>query len=175
MAEELPTTVDARRLAEVSAVVEGELAAHRLSRIVSPFVPHTVSASLRFALDGSHKLRLTGTLRTIVTARCQRCLGTVDISLAPEFTYGLVENAALDDETDAAEYLELNAGELNIAALVEDEIVLACPMIPVHDAGQCQIPDQYTAAIETTSPAKPFSGLKELLADEDKRNEGQPR
>jgi uncharacterized protein len=56
---------------------------------------------------------------------------------------------------------------LDFAALVEDELLLALPIIPQHDAGDvCTLPagggDDIDAS-DTAQMRRPFAGLKDLL------------
>ena len=57
------------------------------------------------------------------------------------------------------------AGRLAVHALIEDELILACPMIPRHADNVCG------AAAGSDAPGerhKPFAALGELLAARDK-------
>jgi len=56
---------------------------------------------------------------------------------------------------------------LDLAALVEDELLLALPIIPQHAAGEaCALPPAAEAAgdvADTRAMRRPFAGLKDLL------------
>lgn len=56
---------------------------------------------------------------------------------------------------------------LDLAALVEDELLLALPYIPQHDAGEaCELPGGAAPAAsegEGVEMRRPFAGLKDLL------------
>ena len=56
--------------------------------------------------------------------------------------------------------------KLDLAALVEDELLLGLPIIPQHEAGEaCELPAAVAAAPEAGAPEmrRPFAGLKDLL------------
>jgi uncharacterized protein len=58
--------------------------------------------------------------------------------------------------------------KLDLAALVEDELLLAVPIIPQHDPDEaCDLPDAAAATDEQGAEAaqmrRPFAGLKDLL------------
>jgi uncharacterized metal-binding protein YceD (DUF177 family) len=54
-----------------------------------------------------------------------------------------------------------------LAALVEDELLLALPIIPQHEAGEvCALPageGESPDAADTAEMRRPFAGLKDLL------------
>jgi uncharacterized protein len=56
---------------------------------------------------------------------------------------------------------------VDLAALVEDELLLALPIIPQHEAGgECELPGDATEAAgegDTVEMRRPFAGLKDLL------------
>ena len=79
---------------------------------------------LRLAVNGSVRLR------------CQRCLGDVELPLRIEaqleFATGEAEVLAADDDIDRV----VASHEMSVAALVEEEVILALPMAPKHE--QCR-------------------------------------
>jgi len=78
---------------------------------------------LRLAVNGSVRLE------------CQRCLGNVDLALKLESRLELAaseaEILAADDEVERV----LAGHEMRVAELVEEELILALPMVPKHE--QC--------------------------------------
>ena len=78
------------------------------------------------------KLAVDGTVRL----QCQRCLGDVDLPLQFEASLELAsseaEILAADDDVDRV----LAGRAMSVAALVEDEVILALPMAPKHE--QCR-------------------------------------
>jgi len=73
------------------------------------------------------------------------------------------EAAELPEEYDPL----LVAGErVRLADLVEDELILALPQIPMHDPGECQAAavgtDSAAAPEGTAERASPFASLAEL-------------
>ena len=98
---------------------------------------------LRLAVDGSVRLE------------CQRCLGNVDWPLSFEARLELAASEAevltADDDVD-----RVVAGRgMSVAVLVEDEVILALPMVPRH--AQCR------AAAEAEGGAEP-SAFQALAA-----------
>jgi len=131
MAQNLPEYVDADRLAALETVLAGEfptVALRRLAEVFSNVQP--VMASVAFARTEENRLVVRGRVDGEVTAVCQRCLQPVTIAIAGEFEH-------LPEAEEMLEATPAGAGTLNLLALVEDEVLLASPMIPKHAAGEC--------------------------------------
>lgn len=96
--------------------------------------------------------------------RCQRCLEplTVDLSGSTELelSKALAEIEQADDEIDRV----LAGHAMNVAAMVEDEAILALPMVPRHE--HCVAADAVDLAGAAEAPQtkvnSPFSVLAAL-------------
>lgn len=53
-------------------------------------------------------------------------------------------------------------GRLSVADLVEEELLLALPIVALHEAGKC--PQRTTAAPREPATQRPFARLGELLS-----------
>ena len=99
-----------------------------------------------------------------LTLRCQRCLGAlchqVDTSALLALVSGIDEERLLPAGFDP-----LPVGEESIRPrdLIEDELLLALPQIPMHAPHACAtgIPD-VESAISRAARASPFGALAEL-------------
>jgi uncharacterized protein len=97
-----------------------------------------------------------------ISLKCQRCLGTIghmldlrtDLLLARDKS----ELARLD--ADASVDCILATPELDIAALVEDEVILSLPASPRHGEDECAIDKQESGNTEEGRSA--FSALAAL-------------
>jgi len=97
-----------------------------------------------FEVKGGHDARRRPVLMLeiggVLGLRCQRCLGRLDYALQLSNTLllvsaGEVASGSLDEED--AEWVEAS-GELDVANLVEDEIILSLPYAPRHGEGLCR-------------------------------------
>ena len=81
---------------------------------------------------------------------CQRCLRSVDYPLSIDSVLELIANEVdlSQDELEDDTGFPGRAKELDVVALVEDEIILALPPAPRHD--DCALPDSNTRG--TVSP-----------------------
>lgn len=95
-----------------------------------------------------------------VVLRCQRCLELMPTVLCFDRRYLFVrdeEQAARLDEDLEDDVLVLER-ELDLHALVEDELLLAMPLVPMHDACTAPMPGP-----EAASPSiGPFASLAVL-------------
>jgi uncharacterized protein len=102
-------------------------------------------------------LRVRGTL----PLQCQRCLGTFDYPLDVTSRVLVVPAGTTPedaDDPDAPDYIEAQR-ELDVAGLIEDEVVLAVPFAPRHE-------EQCNAAIPADTARQgresPFAALAAL-------------
>ncbi len=174
-----PRHLDIRAFADRSAELEGELSLRELKRLAASTHPETPLAAdemLRWRASGELRpvrgapaqpwLRLEAD--TVVRLTCQRCLQAVEVPLQvdAEFRFVADEKTAAQLDADAAEDLLVESRSLNLPALIEDEMLLALPLIPRHEDGCPQPlhapPDPVAAAIEVEPHEKPFAALAGL-------------
>lgn len=100
-----------------------------------------------------------------VSMRCQRCLGAMPVPLDVDrwirFVAGAAEAEALDAELED-DVLELQR-QTNLQELIEDELLLALPLVPRHEACPHPLPASAGEA-EPTPEARPnpFAALAQL-------------
>jgi uncharacterized protein len=75
------------------------------------------------------------TAQTHLPQTCQRCLGEVSTLLEVERSYRFVADEATAEAQDDAceEDLLAISREFNLLALIEDELLMALPQVPLHD------------------------------------------
>jgi len=167
MSARLPEQVDAIRLADEGARLSGELSAGGLQRLRErsrPGVqPAPVVVDLAFERT-SHGVRLMhGTIRTTVEAICQRCLQPVAIAVtARPFVVLQMAGEEAVSRPEEADTLVVE-GPLLLNELAEDELLLAMPMIPMHEEGSCTAPlGRGEAPPGPAEQPNPFSVLRGL-------------
>ena len=178
LAGPLPELLDHRKLANQQGIVEGSFPVKQLERFGEMLVDLAGDVNLRLAFSkGEHdRTEVHGHVATEVRLECQFCLRPVTIRLSSEIAVIVVKSEAelekLEEEQDGI----ISADKLMpIAALVEDELMLAVPMIPRHGDGEC--PDSEYAVTEDLAAEKqdesattyrPFAGLADAIG---KQNE----
>jgi len=125
---------------------------------------------LRVDLSAGAQSWLRLTVQTRLPLTCQRCLNRVDVVVKVDQHFRFVENeqtAQEQDEICEEEVLAISH-DLNLAELIEDEVLLALPLIPRHEI--CPVPVKL-AAVDAgfrdapTEKPNPFAVLDKLRTD----------
>ena len=151
-----PAAIDGLAFARNAAVLEGRLDLDTMPRLAQSGCS---GASLDFVLAGEISQRgkpaLGLTVDGIVRLECQRCLESLEfplhLAVQLELTTSEAEIAATDGEDDIDRVLA--GAEMNVAALLEDEVLLALPMVPKH--AHCKA----VAGLEGSARPSAFEGL----------------
>jgi uncharacterized protein len=153
---------DAFAFARDGRVLEGTLPIAELERLHDLLVE--VVGEVTFRLRGFKGERGEAMLQLEISGllplACQRCLDAVPCDLDVDSLLELVpEGAELSEdelEDDTRDFLPVER-ELDVAELVEDEILLALPVAPRHE--KCGLPGAADAG-ERINPFAALSGLK---------------
>lgn len=168
---ELPEYVNPYQLADKNSELVGVVNPKRLKRLedASEGVTVPANAQLRFARDESNRRIVSGHVTGTVNVQCQRCLDVYSYALDGEFQLALVYNdemaKALPEHLDSL--LLLPDEPLDIASVVEDELLLCLPLYTVHPEGECRINTQFgTLGADVDESIEkapnPFDILKDL-------------
>lgn len=159
--------LDAVGLARSGTSVEREFPVAGFTRLLDRLAEPTgrVNARAEFRLAGPWPAAHLAVDAEVVLT-CQRCLGPVRRTLASDSQ--LVFAAEGTPELPPGhEAIDGDPHRLDLAALVEDELLLALPIIPQHEAGEaCALPageGESPDAAATAEMRRPFAGLKDLL------------
>ena len=129
-----PAAIDGLAFARNAAVLKGRLGMESLTRLAQSGCS---AAVLDFVLTGEINERGKSGLRLAISGsvrlECQRCLGSLDFPLQLEaqleFAASEAEITTADDDIERV----VASREMSVAALVEDEVLLALPMVPRHE------------------------------------------
>jgi uncharacterized protein len=162
MATELPDEVDCRQLADEAGTISGSIAATRLTRIGGEFrLAGNARARLDFRRDEDRQVAVAGEIEAPIEARCQRCLEWMPLELCIDVR-ALAMPSGEEDFAFEQNVVAARGGQLKLTELVEDEILLACPMIPAHDERACSAPAG-SAPAASDERRNPFAGLADLI------------
>lgn len=167
----IPPHVDPRKLADRAAALEGELQLSELKRLVDPLEDDkgVVRARFDFGRDEQHTVVIRSELDVEVTMICQRCLELVVLPIHSECEYAVVNEGANSQHLPKGyDVLEVGEDPLDLLALVEEELLLALPIVPLHDPEICQPPagpDEPEPSENEVSRSNPFSVLAQLKRD----------
>lgn len=158
-------TVNSIALAREHREVSGKLAIADLQRL--HYVLFEPSGEVDYKLDGSVDKDGVAWLELHLDAKlsllCQRCLGPMAFREQATRRFKLVpKGQPLGDPAEEPDDIEeIHAEEdLDVAALVEDEIILTLPMVAVHEDGKCAAPQSAQDDGEKKSPFSLLSALK---------------
>jgi uncharacterized protein len=171
-----PLRLDVEAFAKDGARLEGEWPMASLERLVDvahPDAKPSGSDQAHWHAEGEQRpvkgsapqtwLHVGATARLSLV--CQRCLGPVDTPLQAERSFLFVADedtaARLDADTEDEDVLAMTRA-LDLRALVEDELLLALPLVPRHEV--CPEPLPMTLGDDTPeeAPANPFAALAAL-------------
>lgn len=164
-AEPMPAYIDPWEFARNRRICAGEVpvsATHALREWAAE--DNVIHLSLTGDVDKNHYSRLSGSVAVTLQLQCQRCLEMMPYEVRHDFDYVLIADAAQEDRIeDGSETFICASHELELAWFVEEEILLAMPMIAKHD--NCEAPQGYTAEPAENPPdtENPFAALKELM------------
>ena len=165
--------VDAGSPLKAAASADSPKLPTRAERDPSRRVRWQAAGSLR-RVGGEDQVWLHLTADAEVILQCQRCLlpMTDAVHVDRQFRFVADEDAAaaLDDEIED-EVLVL-AKSLNLRDLVEDEMLLALPLVPRHDVCPEAIPMQFGDVEAVEEKANPFASL--AILRKDKSGDGGP-
>lgn len=100
---------------------------------------------------------------------CQRCMGPVDVSLVVDHVFRFVATEAqaeLEDEASEEDVLALSR-DFNLKDLVEDELLMALPVVPRHEVCPAAVKlavqdaDFEAAGAEKPNPFAVLAGLRD--------------
>ncbi len=126
--------------AQKQLIINDNFAVFELKRLAETLAINEVSAkaaSVHFELSGDSKQfrypSLHLHIKTDLPAICQRCLNEVRILLDLKHDYLISEVAFEEDaDNDEIDWIEEDK-EMNLQELIEDELLLAMPMAPLHE------------------------------------------
>jgi uncharacterized protein len=117
--------------------------------------------------ESSEEVWLHLEVQVVLPLTCQRCLGPVDVPVSAERSFRFVateELAAAQDEEAEEDVLVLSR-EFNLLELMEDELLMALPVVPKHEV--CPLPVKLQVADpdfvdEPVDKPNPFAVLGQL-------------
>jgi uncharacterized protein len=98
---------------------------------------------------------------------CQRCMGPVEVDLSIDQSFRFVANeaAAEAEDEEAEEDILVLSQEFNLHDLIEDEVLMALPVVPRHETCPVDVKlEVVDAGFETALAEKlnPFAALASL-------------
>jgi uncharacterized protein len=161
MQSEQPQSINPLRLAKNKEQIKGSLSFDSLTRLEDILLDNhgQVQYSLSFDFDGSGICLIESYIDTAVLLQWQRCLKSVIIEIQKSSVFGVYKDS---DEfkklEDNYEPCQLDEEFILVEKLVEDELLLAIPLIPLHIDKKC-IGEDALKALNVNNKMNFFSAL----------------
>jgi uncharacterized protein len=155
------TVIDSLEFARTGQVLCGNLPIAGLTRLKESLFD--AAGEVQFELKGARDAHLRPALvidiSGVLQLQCQRCLEGMAFPLRLSNTL-LLDNSEHDSglEEEDVEWIEASS-ELDVASLIEDEILLSLPYSPRHEEGRCREGARISAV---TAESSAFAKLAEL-------------
>ena len=168
---QIPPHVDPRKLADRCTTLEGVVPLADLLRLCDPLADNqgVVSAKFVFERDERNAVVIHSELEAEVKMVCQRCLELVALPIHSACDYAVVkEGANTQSVPKGYDVLELGEDPLDLLALIEEELLLALPIVPAHDPKDCQQPaglEEPESSEDEVTRSNQFSVLAQLKRD----------
>lgn len=142
-----PERLDVKSMARSAGQIEGDTPLHTFPRLMSETRasdasgdPESVQwhavAELRTDDKGeSTEIWLHLQVTTSVPLQCQRCLSPFDVKLEVDRWFRFVpdEDTALAEDDESEEDLLVLQPSMSLLELIEDELLMELPLVPMHD------------------------------------------
>lgn len=178
------TRIDPWHLVAVEQAFEGEAFPSDLPRLSQALTLQQGTAEwparfqLRFGRDENARPVAMGRVSLAVRLVCQRCLDEVRVTLDGSMAVALIRSdAETEDLPGHLDPVVVDADGIRPLDLVEDELLLGIPQIPLHDQGDCEPLMSVHAGGPAEEPRRenPFAALlalRETGAEAGKGGEG---
>lgn len=163
--------IDPGQLAGREARLEGELpvaSLPRIARLVTDGGSSQVRAQMEFWRDNSGVIVIDGRVEGSVVLQCQRCLEPVSWPVSGDFRLAMHDGERGGSVPEGYELLEPLDEGIVPAELVEEELLLALPLVASHaelaDCGPlaAQVGEPGSAEEMAASSASPFAALAKM-------------
>ena len=166
----IPVSVEPIKSAQKRLSYAGLVPADNLQRLRDELIntPQDIEVSLRFDVDEQRISYFAGHAEVTVDVLCQRCNNPMQLHLVSDFQYApLTKRMQEEDVPQAYEPIKMNElGEVMLHDVVEDELLLALPIVTMHKPEECNV-DRDTMTYgelppEAEQKANPFAVLQDL-------------
>ncbi len=159
--QKLPERIDPWRYAREGRALEGRLPLAPMPRLRSLGVEAgSMEVALAFGIDERRIPHVKGRFRARVTLICQRCLEPFELAIEQPISLGIVASEEQADGLGGAYEPLVVKGRLSLREMLEDEVILALPIIPRHPLEAC--PARAYLDRDEAPPQSPFAVLQAL-------------
>jgi uncharacterized protein len=168
----LKDCVDPWKAADKASAISERIPLKSLERLGSALscTAGEIAVDLHFDRDEEKLAFLSGSVNGILQLQCQRCLQDMQLPVDSHFTIafvkGVVRNDGADDQlSERYDIFEVEDGRVCLKDVIEDELLLLLPQVPMHTAPACKIETEFGDEIdelEAEEKENPFAILATL-------------
>ena len=140
MSDRFTDNIEPFALASHGRTFEGKVPLAELGRLL-PLVRSTggeAEFALHFGVDEGGVPCVGGQVKATLVLQCQRCMEEMTFPVSIKVQLGLVTSReAAERLPDSYEPLVVTGDEISIASIVEDELILALPIVAMHEIEDC--------------------------------------
>lgn len=163
--KQLPRHVEPRKLVTQGASLSGNAPTAEMTRLADAVISMDEGAQveLQFFRDQEGHATVEGKVGLEVALQCQRCLQPVHKTLAGELHLGIAWDEERAEKLPARlEPWIVDTDVADLFTMVEDELLLALPIVAYHDADQCPGTTSYSTGQFEDTAENPFGILAQL-------------
>lgn len=170
----LPRQINVLHSAEQGVTVSGQLALAEMKRLHSSLNSNEglVDVTMKFGIDDESLKYVNGHIKGNLDLICQRCMGAMTYSLENDFSLSpiFVETQAADLPSHYEPFLAEREGQ-DLLPLIEDEIIVALPIVAKHDIDECSVvlPGETKECKNDIDNGTLSEALSELIGEENGR------
>jgi len=161
----LPEEIEPFRAAEVGRSFRGDVPIAKMPRLAAELYSKSglLQVEIEFLVDNRLVRSAWGAISGNIHARCQRCLGDIELPIDIGFRLGIVfsEND-FDRLPEDYEPLLVTGDMMKTLDIIEDEVILALPGVLVHEVCSTGHKNHVLDEILDEPRKNPFAVLEEL-------------
>jgi uncharacterized protein len=164
MSGRIPAHIDPFRFADLGNGLSGNIPIIELSRLsqVSNKADGSLQLDMSFSKSDSGLATMQGNISGKLILVCQRCMEPMRHNVDLKSRFYFSHPGSRHDGIDDADVIVVE-DELDLYALIEDEVLLSLPMITMHIAEECPVTDMMTEKDEAKlQKPNPFAVLKNI-------------
>jgi len=165
--------VDPLQLARSGRHCSGQVPIAAMDRLVSLLYDAAGSAQydLQFAIDSTGQAIITGWVKAELSLLCHRCMDKVLTKVESKVALGIV-NSYTEAERLLEKYepLVVNDSQVQLVDIIEDELLLALPLIIVHSDEECVVSKAYSGSDKSNEKGNELSDTPTLDESVSKKN-----
>ncbi len=132
----LPKRFDPETYADQNLKLTGMVPVKTMQRLQNLVISmqSLVAVSLQFSRNHFGRVTMTGQIKHSLELRCERCLDQVQITIDQSIEVLLQSSTeSVIENTEKLEFYEYDDKGLELAEIIEDELLLALPLVPRHE------------------------------------------